>query len=86
MPATRSPRDIPSGSRRSLPALLAQPGCTGIRIYLAKKEEAAGTGESAIDLVLVGCDATGNDMCEATIMDNGIECPPFCGATSPLNS
>ena len=40
-------------------ALLAQPGCTGLRIYLAKKEETTGAGESATDLILVGCDAKG---------------------------
>jgi hypothetical protein len=59
--------------------LIEQPGCMGIRIYYG--ETAAGTRE----LVLVGVDASGNDMTSATLFDAGFPCPPYCGGGGGLS-
>lgn len=67
-------------------ALLAQPGCTGIRIYLARKDDAAVAGDGAVDFILVGCNAKGNDMCQFDIMDVPLMCPPACAVDSPLST
>jgi hypothetical protein len=60
-------------------ALLALPGCAGIRIYNGQSEK--GTRES----ILVGVDGEGNDMTSATLFDYGLPCPPYCGGGDVLN-
>ncbi len=61
--------------------ILAQPGCTGIRVYYAidnNKEK---------QLLIIGVDNNGANMLPASsglvpgdisIMDNSFPCPPFC--------
>ena len=61
----------------AIQAILAQPGCTGVRCYFARKV----TGEP--NLVLVGVDAQGDDMKAGVLLDDGLLCPPHCGK-SPL--
>lgn len=65
------PRDV-------FEALLAQPGAAGIRIYHGR-----GT-DGAKHLVMVSVDSTGADMTSGTIMEQGMPCPPWCDAASPL--
>lgn len=64
--------------REVFEAMLAQPGCAGIRIY-------HGVGvDGNPHLVLVGVDANGGDMTGGTIMEAGLPCPPWCDTASPL--
>lgn len=54
-------------------ALLALPGCTGIRIYNGQAEDGAKQS------ILVGVDGDGNDMTSSVLFDWGTPCPPYCG-------
>ena len=58
--------------REVFEALLAQPGCEGIRLYCAQ------TTIGNADLVLVGTDARGADFTSGEVMDMSLPCPPFC--------
>ncbi len=64
--------------RQAFDAILAQPGCTGIRIYLGRGDD----GTPA--MVLVGMDAEGEDLADGEVMDRGWPCPPVCPSSSPL--
>lgn len=64
--ATMFPREV-------FEALLAQPGCTGIRIYNGEAEDRVRAS------ILVGVDANGNDMTSGTLFEWGLPCPPYCG-------
>jgi hypothetical protein len=70
--------------RGAFDALLGQPGCAGIRVYRAAKDD--GTEQ----LVVVGTDEKGNDLLPATADGKGLvaelawPCPPACGAPSVL--
>lgn len=69
-------------------ALLAQPGCAGIRVYLGRHED------GAINMVLVGTDAEGRDLVPGNpglgendggeTMQDGYPCPIYCDDSSPL--
>ncbi|MDR0802672.1 hypothetical protein [Fluviicola sp.] len=65
--------------RKHLEAILAQPDCQGIRIYLG-----ADTSGDKV-LVLAGADSAENDLLDV-IVEVGIRCPPTCSGTNPLNS
>jgi hypothetical protein len=65
--------------RKAFDAILAQPGCTGIRAYLARR------GDGTPDLVLVGIDADGADLANGEVMDRAWPCPPFCPEQSDLS-
>ncbi len=60
-------------------ALLAQPGCVGLRIYHGLNAD----GSRAF--VLTGIDAKDNDL-TGEILEKHFPCPPYCGETDPLNS
>lgn len=64
--------------REAFEAILAQPGCTGVRIYLGLGADGAST------LVLVGMDAEGADLTDGEVMDRGWPCPPVCPPDSAL--
>lgn len=64
--------------REAFEALLAQPGCAGIRIYHGKGKK----GEH--HAVMVGVDGQGADMTAAGVMQNSWPCPPVCDPESPL--
>jgi hypothetical protein len=80
---TANPNDTESHyfGRNVLDQILAQPGCTGIRIYYAmndKKEK---------ELLILGVDNKGDNMLpsfsglapgDMSIMDNSWPCPPYC--------
>jgi hypothetical protein len=59
--------------------ILSQGGCVGIRYYYGQDDNGAS------NLVLVGVDASGNDMTGGVMGDLGIPCPPICPGPSPLN-
>ena len=81
---TRHRKESPKGGhaeffhREALDTLLAQPGCSGIRIYHGKGK--GGEHHS----VLVGVDAKGADLADAGIMQQAFPCPPYCDTESPL--
>jgi hypothetical protein len=60
--------------------LLNQPGCVGLRIYHGLDMTGAPT------FVLAGIDQADNDQTAGTLLEQQFPCPPFCGATNPLNS
>lgn len=64
--------------REAIDAILAQPGCTGIRFYHGMNPD----GTSA--LILVGVNSTGGDMTDGLLIDNHYPCPPYCDVTSVL--
>ncbi len=77
---------VPAGSvlaeafgRNAIDSLLRQPGCIGMRIYLARRADAT------IAFVLVGVDSAGSDMTSGKILETGIPCPPWCDLASPLS-
>ena len=65
--------------RNHIDAILAQPGCIGIRVYYGKDGPLA---TDPAELIIVGTDVDGNDM-TGLILDAGKPCPPYCssGAT-----
>lgn len=63
--------------REAIEAILAQPGCTGIRFYYGTNPD----GSPAI--VMLGIDANSADMTDE-IIDTHFPCPPFCDTTSAL--
>nr|HTS87188.1 hypothetical protein [Gemmatimonadales bacterium] len=70
--------------RSAFDSLLGQASCAGIRIYRGLKDD--GTE----NLVIVGTDATGNDLVSAMgsglVAEIGWPCPPMCGTTSILGA
>jgi hypothetical protein len=66
--------------RRLIDELLAQPGCSGMRVYYGR----TATGEDTF--VLVGVDQKGDDMTGGTLLEDPFYCPPFCSTASMLNS
>lgn len=57
-----------------LNSILAQPGCTGIRIYYGKDGIMP---SDAAQLVIVGINSSGDDM-TGLILDAGLPCPTHC--------
>ena len=77
-----APKGSPLGSlfpREVFDRLLAQPGCAGIRIYYGRNER------REHELLLVGVDATGDDMTSGELFDFGLPCPPYCGGEGTLS-
>jgi len=59
--------------RDAIEKVLAQPGCTGIRLYYAQNDD--GTPS----IVIFGVDAKGIDIKSGVLLDAMRPCPPFCG-------
>ncbi len=67
--------------------LLTLKGCAGIRIYLGSHED------NSVSLIMVAVDAEGRDIVsgpdglyqEGEVVQDTIQCPPFCDKGSPLN-
>ncbi len=59
--------------------VLAQGGCTGLRIHFGLAEDGNPT------LMLTGMDAQGNDL-TTSVLDVMWPCPPYCGAANALNT
>ena len=83
---TRRYRDADPGAQRAgmfprdvFEQLLAQDGCSGIRIYYGREADK----KSA--LVLVGVDAEGNDMTAGELAEFQFPCPPYCSDGSVLD-
>lgn len=66
--------------KSAINAILNQDTCVGIRIYYALDDN------GAKQLVLVGVDASGNDLYNGLLAERSFKCPPDCGAINPLNS
>lgn len=96
----RAPKDATRAfcfPRSSYDAILAQPGCEGIRSYLCAHED------GSTNLILVGVDADMNDILhapatksaeaasgegedgDAVIMQESFPCPIYCGGGDSLN-
>ena len=85
--------------RIAFDTLLAQPGCAGIRIYMAMQQQGTTPNPSLWTYVMIGTDANGNDMTGSAGASGGAKadagdgdpqelawpCPPNCDITSPLN-
>jgi hypothetical protein len=65
-------------ARSAFDKILAQSGVVGIRYYYAQTDEGNPT------LVLVGVDATGQDIQTGSIMERTFPCPPYCNNNSEL--
>lgn len=66
--------------REAVQQLLAQKGCEGLRYYFGRKDD------NSSALILVGVDATGNDMAGGMLLEWSYPCPPVCGGPDDLNS
>lgn len=75
-------------NRAAFDKVLAQPGCTGLRIYYGM------TDDLQLRAILVGVSEKNEDMLptvsttnngENTIIEQGLICPPVCNVSSPLN-
>jgi hypothetical protein len=66
--------------RKDLDALLAQPGCAGLRYYYGRNAGGQDT------LILIGVDQDGNDQVQGIVMEECFLCPPVCGTANSLNS
>ncbi|MFQ6103026.1 MAG: hypothetical protein ACE5OP_01895 [Candidatus Glassbacteria bacterium] len=85
---TRNYREkAPSGAilggyfgKEALQRVLNQENCVGIRYYHAEKDD----GTSV--LILVGVDASENDLIGGELLEWSIPCPPYCGSANQLNS
>ena len=64
--------------RAAIDAILAQPGCSGLRFYFGTKADGSTT------LVFVGIDGAERDMTDGVIVQDYYPCPPFCDAPSAL--
>jgi hypothetical protein len=60
--------------------ILDQDDCIGFRAYYAKNEK------DELTLMLAGITENGDDLYEGELAEYGAACPPFCGASNPLNS
>jgi hypothetical protein len=69
---THRTTDSGAFNAKAVQALLAQPGCVGMRFYHGRSER----GES--NLVLVGVDAKGNNMVNGMLLEGHFPCPPYC--------
>lgn len=67
-------------SKDTISGILNQTDCVGIRVYYALDTN----GKK--QLVIVGVNASENDLYQGLIADRSIQCPPVCGASNPLNS
>ena len=65
--------------REILDTILVQPGCAGIRYYYAKMDNGTPT------IVVVGVDASGNDMDGGVIGEFTLPCPPYCDTNGSLS-
>lgn len=66
--------------KESLISLLNQTNCVGVRVYY-------GLDTNGVKkLVLVGVNSEGDDLYENQLMEKGLNCPPVCSASNPLNS
>jgi hypothetical protein len=66
--------------RNIIERLLAQQGCVGIRMYYGKESD------GRKNLVLVGVEASEDDMIDGIIADRSIVCPPICAPKKKLKS
>jgi hypothetical protein len=69
--------------RDAFDAILAQNGCTGVRLYVGMDDN------DLVKMIAVGVNAQDQDILATTdpvIMEVGSRCPPQCPVSSTLNS
>ncbi|MBL7932530.1 MAG: hypothetical protein JNL60_11545 [Bacteroidia bacterium] len=66
--------------KAAIEAIFAQETCVGMRVYYALDA----TGKK--QLIIVGVDASGNDLYNGLIAERSMPCPNTCATASPLNS
>jgi hypothetical protein len=59
--------------------ILSQPGCVGIHIYFARRDD------GRLTFVLAGIDASGRHYAKWPFGDDTYLCPPFCSPSNVLN-
>lgn len=64
----------------AIQAILNQTNCLGIRIYYALDTN------GAKQLVIVGVDASANDLDKGLLAERSFPCPDMCGSSNSLNS
>jgi hypothetical protein len=64
--------------RDAIMALLNQPNCVGVRIYLGRKSN------GKLATVLVGVSGDGHDLTNGPMLENGYPCPPICDSSSVI--
>ena len=76
------PGEIRAGkfSKEAIDAVMAPTACVGMRIYYGE------TNSGKPSLVLVGVDASGNDLTTDFIADHMMDDPPYSSTPNPLNS
>lgn len=65
--------------REKLQAILDQPGCIGVRVYLGMEPD------NSMNFVFVGADIQQNDILEV-VVENVRKNPPYGSTANPLNS
>jgi hypothetical protein len=60
--------------------ILTQNDCIGIRIYYGLDVD------QKKQLIIVGVDESGDDICEGYLAERSIACPTVCSSGNPLNS
>lgn len=66
--------------KTALKNIIDQKGCVGIKFYYGQN------GDGKPCLVLVGADASDNDMTSGLLAERQLPCPPYCGVNNVLNS
>jgi hypothetical protein len=62
--------------QKAIQQILDQENCVGIRIYYALDDN------GAKQLIVVGTDASENDLYDGYLAEKSIVCPPYCGSDS----
>lgn len=66
--------------KRQMQELLEQENCEGFRIYNGIDDE------GSQQLIIVGVDASGNDLYEGVLIDRTQPCPSICSTANVLNT
>jgi hypothetical protein len=66
--------------KRQMQELLEQENCEGFRIYNGIDDE------GSQQLIIVGVDASGNDLYEGVLIDHTQPCPSICSTANVLNT
>lgn len=78
-----NPPDVVIGhyfGKAAIISILSQTNCVGMRIYYALDDN------GVKQLILVGVDASGNDLYNGLLAERSYNCPPQCSTANPLNS
>lgn len=77
--------------RAAFDALLAETGCTSVRIYYGMSEDLlvhaiiVGVNEKNEDILPSSTESASNSEVNNVVVELGVRCPEDCGTPSPLN-